>query len=154
MALVLDANLLVALASGEPAGALCERRLDEWLAAGEELHAPALVWYEVASGLRKAILRGDLAPAGLGRAVAIAESVPLVLHPRADLVRVIELAGELSRRSVYDAVYVALAEELGADLASLDGPLYRNARARGLAVILIGPEGAAGGQDPGERRGA
>lgn len=52
MTLVLDACLLVALASSEPAGALVEERLAEWIADDEELHAPALVYYEVASGLR------------------------------------------------------------------------------------------------------
>jgi len=144
MPVVLDASLLVALASGEPAGALCEQRLDEWLSDGEALHAPALVYYEVASGLRKAVLRGALSAADLGRAVALAESVPLTLHARSDLVRVVELAAILERKSVYDAIYLALAEELDAAVASLDGPLFRNASARGLSVILIGPEGAAG----------
>jgi predicted nucleic acid-binding protein len=52
----------------------------------------------------------------------------------------VELAGRLERKSVYDAVYVALAESLGDTLVALDGPLYRNARARGLSVELLAPE--------------
>jgi predicted nucleic acid-binding protein len=51
--LVLDASLLVALASSEPAGALVEERLAAWVADDEDLHAPALVYCEVASGLRR-----------------------------------------------------------------------------------------------------
>jgi predicted nucleic acid-binding protein len=139
--LVLDASLLVALASSEPAGALVEERLAGWIAADEELHAPVLVYYEVASGLRKAIMSGRMRPEQIAPAVAIAEAVPLTIHPRSDLAHVVELAGRLERKSVYDAVYVALAESLGATLVVLDGPLHRNARARGLPVELLSTEG-------------
>jgi predicted nucleic acid-binding protein len=135
--LVIDASLLVALASSEPAGVLVEERLGAWIAADEELHAPALVYYEVASGLRKAIAGGRMQRAQLHTAVALAEAVPLTVHPRSDLTHVITIADRLQRRSVYDAVYVALAESLGATLVALDGPLYRNARARGLPVELL-----------------
>ena len=65
--------------------------------------------------------------------------MPLTLDPPSDLVQVIGLAGQLERRSVYDAVYVALAESLGATVICLDGPLHRNAHARGLPVELLGP---------------
>jgi len=64
--LVIDASLLVALASFEPAGAVVEERL----AADEDLHAPALVYYEVASGRRKAIVGGRMRPEQLRTAVA------------------------------------------------------------------------------------
>jgi predicted nucleic acid-binding protein len=138
--LVLDASLLVALASSEPAGALVEERLATWIADDEELHAPALVYYEVASGLRKAIRSGRMRPEQIGAAVALAEAVPLTIHPRSDLAHVVELAGRLERKSVYDAVYVALADSLQATLVALDGPLYRNARARGLPVELLRTE--------------
>lgn len=52
------------------------------------------------------------------------------------------MAGQLERKSVYDAVYVALAESLGAAVVALDGPLYRNARARGLPVQLLAADEA------------
>lgn len=139
MTLVVDASLLVALASSEPAGALVEERLTHRVEDDEELHAPALIYYEVASGLRKSVAGGRMRPDELATAVALAEAVPLTIHPRSDLVQVIGLAGQLERRSVYDAVYVALAESLGATVVCLDGPLYRNARARRLPVELLGP---------------
>lgn len=37
------------------------------------------------------------------------------------------------------ATAVALAESLGATVVCLDGPLYRNALTRGLAVEPLGP---------------
>lgn len=137
MTLVIDASLLVALASSEPAGVLVEERLGAWIADDEELHAPALVYYEVASGLRKAVVGGRMRREQLRAAVSLAEAVPLTVHPRSDLARVIGIADRLERKSVYDAVYVALAESLGATVVALDGPLYRNALARGLPVQLL-----------------
>ena len=137
MTLVVDASLLVALASSEPAGTLVEERPSAWIEDDEQLHAPALVYYEVASGLRKALVSGRMRPEQLATAVALAESVPLTIHARSDLVAVVAVAGQLERRSVYDAVYVALAESLAARVVCLDGPLYRNARARGLPVELL-----------------
>jgi predicted nucleic acid-binding protein len=47
------------------------------------------------------------------------------------------MAQRLKRRAAYDAAYVVLAEEPGGDLWTLDGPLARNASARGLRVRLI-----------------
>jgi predicted nucleic acid-binding protein len=50
---------------------------------------------------------------------------------------VVELTQTLQRKSAYDAVYVALAQQLGAQLWTLDGRLARNAQSRGLPVQLI-----------------
>lgn len=42
----------------------------------------------------------------------------------------------LQRSSAYDAAYIGLAEQLGADLWTLDGPLARNATGVGYPVRL------------------
>lgn len=47
------------------------------------------------------------------------------------------MAQRLERRSAYDAAYLVLADRLGVDLWTLDGPLARNAASRGLSVHLI-----------------
>jgi len=51
---------------------------------------------------------------------------------------VIKVALQLGRKSAYDAVYLVLAERLGAELWTLDTPLYRNAAGHGYPVHLIG----------------
>lgn len=43
MATVVDANLLVALVTRDPRRPLVEARFEGWDAAGETLHAPALM---------------------------------------------------------------------------------------------------------------
>ncbi|HEY2702122.1 MAG TPA: nucleic acid-binding protein, partial [Candidatus Dormibacteraeota bacterium] len=45
---------------------------------------------------------------------------------------------QLRRRSAYDAAYLALAEDLGAELWTFDAALVRNAGARGHPVYLAG----------------
>ena len=64
-------------------------------------------------------------------------AVPVTLHHLENALSVVEVTQTLRRRSAYDAVYVALAQELGAQLWTLDGRLARNAQSRGLPVVLI-----------------
>lgn len=56
---------------------------------------------------------------------------------------VARIALTLERRSAYDAAYLALAQELDAELWTLDGQLARNAKSHGYPVQLIEPATAA-----------
>jgi predicted nucleic acid-binding protein len=71
--------------------------------------------------------------------------LPLIFHPLSQGPRIIELALTLGRTSAYDAAYLALGEELRAEVWSLDGRFARNASARGFSVRLVedgvGPPG-------------
>jgi predicted nucleic acid-binding protein len=64
-------------------------------------------------------------------------AVPIVLHPLRDGAAVVAMTQRLERKSAYDAAYIVLAEELKAELWTLDGPLALNAEPRGLPVKLI-----------------
>lgn len=86
------------------------------------------VRYEVAS----ALTRADVA-----QAWRAATATPIRLHELAAGPEVVELARQLGRQSAYDAAYVVLAQTLGADLWTLDGPLARNAQGLGLPVRLV-----------------
>ena len=64
--------------------------------------------------------------------------MPIIYHPlTGEEARIVEIALSLSRRSAYDAAYLALAESLNAELWTLDGPLYRNAIGCGFKVRLL-----------------
>lgn len=89
MAIVVDANLVATAANREPAGEAVIERLARWFEAGEELHAPALLYYEVVSPLPRAVSQGRLDPKLARQARAIAQAVPLTVHPPGDLLRIL-----------------------------------------------------------------
>lgn len=137
MSVVLDANALIVLALDRERAVAVETLLRTWKAEGEELHAPVLLRYEVASALALAVSAGQLASEDVADASQRIGSVPIVLHQPKDTPAVVAMAQRLERRSAYDAAYVVLAEELDTQLWTLDGRLARNAAARGLPVQLI-----------------
>lgn len=137
MSVVLDANLLVVLALDRRRAVAVEKLLRTWQAEEEELHAPALLRYEVANALVQAVSAGHLASVAVADAAQRIGSVPIILHQLGDTPRVVTMAQRLERRSAYDAAYLVLAEELGTQLWTLDGRLARNATSRGLPVQLV-----------------
>jgi predicted nucleic acid-binding protein len=137
LSVVVDANVLVVLALDRRRAVSVEKLMRSWQADGEDLHAPTLLRYEVASALNQAVAAGQLPLEDVAGAWERITAVPVVLHPLDDPVKVVEVAQLLERRSAYDAVYLALAQALAAQLWTLDGPLARNAATRGLPVRLI-----------------
>lgn len=137
MSIVLDANALIVLALDRRRAVAVEEMLRVWKAEGEELHAPVLLRYEIASALAQAVSAEQLASDVVAEVSQRIGSVPIVLHQLNDIPAVVAMAQRLERRSAYDATYVVLAEELGTQLWTLDGRLARNAASRGLPVQLI-----------------
>lgn len=137
MSVVIDANLLVVLALDRRRAPAVERCLQQWRDGGEDLHAPALLRYEVASAFANAVSAGQLSSEAAAQAWERTVKVPVVLHQLDDGPAAIAMAQRLERRSAYDAAYLVLAQELGGELWTLDGPLARNAGSRGLSVRLI-----------------
>ena len=102
-----------------------------------QLHVPAHWHVEVGSLIRKAMRRGRLVDADLRNAVAAAmilAGTSVTAPPIA-----IDLAVAASERfglTVYDAVYLLLAQSLGIPLLTDDGALRRAAIAQGVDVLL------------------
>lgn len=87
------------------------------------LHTPALCDVEVASCLRRLLLRGLLSEDRAGEALGDYLELPLTRHGHQTLLaRVLRLRNNFS---AYDAIYVVLAERLQARLVTGDESLAR-----------------------------
>lgn len=119
MTVVVDASVVVAaFADGGATGEWAEQIL-----ASDHIAAPHLLPAEVANILRRASAAGDLEQDSANLAYADAMQLPTTLFPFEPFAdRVWEIRGHITS---YDAWYVALAEELGAELATLDKRLTR-----------------------------
>lgn len=108
------------------------------LLADADMHAPALLDYEVAGALRGHVLAGLLSDERLADAVGAFGSLRIDRHPLASMMRgVLALRGNFT---VYDAAYIVLAQALDAPLVTADGKLSE-ARRLGIdvQVFRLGP---------------
>jgi predicted nucleic acid-binding protein len=137
LTVVLDSNVLVAMVSADRRAEAVGRRVRALAESGEALHAPRLLRYEVANALTRKVVTGEIDTGDAARAWRQVVAMPMTLHDLDDGPAAIEIALTLQRESAYDAAYVALAQELGAELLTLDGPLARNAAGVDLPVRLL-----------------
>jgi predicted nucleic acid-binding protein len=119
MALVIDASAVLDLLLQAPAyGSRVDRRIDD-----EVLHAPHLLDAEVAQGLRSILLRGQLSQADAHDRLQRFLQIEIERYPHLPLIpRAFELR---DNATVYDGLYLALAEALGAPLLTRDAALAR-----------------------------
>ena len=118
--IVLDASATVELLLGTALGGLVAKRLS---AAGETLHAPHLIDVEVAQVIRRFVLKGKIAEARASAALQDLMDLGLTRYPHDVLLeRVFQLYKYVSAS---DAVYLTLAEALGAVLVTTDDALSR-----------------------------
>jgi predicted nucleic acid-binding protein len=120
---VVDASAVLEMLLRTPCGEACRERL---LESGEDICAPHLLDVEVAQVLRRFSLQREIASDRCGEALADLADLALTRYPHVPLLeRAWELRGSVS---MYDAVYLALAEALEAPLVTCD---VRIARAHG-----------------------
>jgi predicted nucleic acid-binding protein len=114
--IVIDTSAMTEFLLQTPLGALVEARVEH-----DDLHAPHLLDVEIEQALRRLVRTGDVSPARAGEAIDDLALFQVYRHAHVDLVR---RAWELRENvSMYDAMYVALAEALDAPLVTCDGPL-------------------------------
>lgn len=116
--IVVDASAVLEFLLQTPLGTRVEARL---FRDGDELHAPHLIDVEVTQGLRRLVRSREVSPDRA--AEAIADLIDLDLHRHAHLDLLTRAWKLRDNITAYDAVYVALAEALGATVVTCDAPL-------------------------------
>lgn len=129
--IVVDASALLEFLLQTPLGVRIEARL---FRDGDDIHSPHLVDVEVTQGLRRLVRAAEVSSARA--AEAIADLVDLDLHRHAHL-DLLTRAWQLRENvTAYDAMYLALAEALGATVVTCDAPLSKAPR-RNMSIELI-----------------
>lgn len=85
-----------------------------------QLHVPFLFDVEVANTIWKKLRRGELSSAAANTIVAQLPLVPVTRHADAPLVRAAFELAEKTDRTVYDSLYLALAERLAGKFVTAD----------------------------------
>lgn len=134
---VIDANLAVSLVIPLAYSNLTLSRMVEWQREQARLLVPALWHYEVLSTLRKSIVLGILSKELVSNALEKLQALAIEeVAPQFDWdERVIEWASRIGQAVAYDSVYLALAEEMGAELWTADQRLVKAAHKAGVDWI-------------------
>jgi predicted nucleic acid-binding protein len=105
------------------------------LQASEELHAPELFQIEITNVLHVCTIKGRIVDT---QALLNALMLQLPnLHDSAPLLpRALEIATQ-ARRSVYDSLYIALAEREGCELVTADQKLYNSVKSQFPFVVEL-----------------
>lgn len=134
---IVDASVGVSWAVSSQSSPTAQALLEE-VAAGKPFVVPGLWMFEVANALLALMRRKKIQPRQCARARGALSRLHPVIDddgPRLALRRIYELAEEFSL-SIYDAVYLELAQRKGLPLASRDTALRAAAAKCGIPVLL------------------
>lgn len=136
MSLCVDASLIIAFLTPEPASDKAAAWMDAH--SGSELIAPALIAAEVASALRKKVRRKSIGSQFGQEALDAFGTMNIrLVWDQSLIARAFELASELDRPSIYDSLYLALAEREQCDFWTADARFAHAAAFRYPFVRLL-----------------
>jgi len=130
---VVDTSIVVKWVLYEPDSATALALLTKWFRDGLEIHAPALLMYELANVLHQHVRRGEETPDSAKQALAKVFFVDLQLDFPSDItlsMRAIELAHQYALPATYDAHYLALAERENCEYWTADIRLWNALRGK------------------------
>ncbi len=130
--IVIDASVVVPLIIAHPLTRAAEDCLRHWKQEYYRLVSPCFMPVEVVSALRQAVFLGKFNPQQALQAVDIlmAMGIELVLPSAEVLQASLRWAERLGQSKAYDSQYVALAEQMEAELWSADERLVHGLQAQ------------------------
>ena len=139
MTVVIDSTMLTCLVSGDGRVGIVSRQLNRWFRDEVTVHAPALISFEIADFLSNLVAAERLSIAQVSRVWSDLAGMSIEYHLLKNVSRVVEIAAELGHSDGFNAAYLALGEELGAPLWTLNRRLHRRASKSGFRVIQPSP---------------
>ena len=134
-----DANIVVGLVTTEAQSEKALALWTAWMSRNIEVIAPALLRYEVASALRRKVVRGVMSLQDARRALKEALSLDIELLDPPELpLSAFDLADRLNRPATYEAHYLALAEISEAEFWTADERLFNAVRERFPRIHWLG----------------
>lgn len=132
--IVVDSNLIAAIAIPLPYSDAAQNAIAEWKKAGTVIAGPVLWEYEFTTILRRAQFHGLLSAEQMARALQRVGvlNIQSLLPSEALHQSALVWAERLKQSRAYDAQYLALAEELGAEFWTGDRRLTNGAQALGV----------------------
>ena len=143
MAVVVDASIAVNFLLTQAYSVQAEQYLEGWKSVGETLYAPAHWYAEIVSALRFAVYRRKLDAQDAQSLIDVLPDLGIrAIQPTPNLLKSsLHWAERLGQSKAYDALYVALAEYLKAELWSADQRLIHALKDQGIPwVHWIGEE--------------
>lgn len=129
MTVCVDASLILKCLTYEPDSEAAQAWLSTY--GSQEMVAPWLLTVEVASVLRRKVRRGEVSSAEAEEAISLLAGMQIRLLADFELVQAaFEIAGELAQPSVYDTLYLAVAQREACELWTADTRFARAAAAR------------------------
>jgi predicted nucleic acid-binding protein len=141
--LVVDANIVAALALPVPYSPQAAARMTAWSEAQETLIAPTLFEYEIVSVIRRWVSSGGIEPALVSELLQeLLDTRIITLAPTPDLHRqALAFAERIGQSKAYDGQYLALAARENAAFWTADRRLAAAAQQAGLTwVHWVGEE--------------
>jgi predicted nucleic acid-binding protein len=137
--IVIDANIIVALALPLPYSDAATEKIREWQEQEVELVVPTLWHYEYVSTLRKALVLNMISSEEVSEALQNIFSLGIQdFHPTIHLhQKAMQWASRLNQTVAYDAAYLALAEHLNSDFWTADTKLFKTAENEGLSWVRL-----------------
>lgn len=133
---VLDASFIVKLLVDERGSNLAQAVLEGYEAVGDDLLAPSHALAEVGEVLCRKLKKGAISPTQFERALAVAAR-RIASRDLTPLLAAAAKAAIDHGVSVYDALYVVLAEQVGAILLTADRKLAEKLRSSRFASLIL-----------------